>query len=47
MSEKQSEPKSDKERSIQQDAKERIEANVRRASQLREAREKEKRAGAD
>jgi hypothetical protein len=46
MSEKQSEPKSDKERNLQQEAKERIEANVRRASQLREDREKEKQASA-
>jgi hypothetical protein len=41
MGEKQSESKSDKERSIQQEAK-----DVRRASQLRKDREKEKQAGA-
>ena len=46
MSEKQSEPKSDKEQNMQHEAKERIEANVRRTSQLREDREKEKQASA-
>jgi hypothetical protein len=46
MSEKQPKLKSDEERRMQREAKERIEANVRRASQLREDREKEKQASA-